>query len=107
MSDDEDFTIDAGTGNVLLHGELLQNKSFHELMEAAIYRGVDVSKVKSALDVERAITSYFMFLLYHGKPLADTTWRLPKRAKVETPPKNRIVTASRLALSVSSLEDSI
>ena len=72
MSDEQDFSIDAGTGNVLLHGELLQNKSFHELMEAAIYRGVDVSKVKSALDAEREITSYFMFLLYHGKPLADT-----------------------------------
>ena len=89
MSDDEDFTIDASTGNMLLHGELLHNKSFEELMEAAIYRGINVSKVKNALDTKRAITSYFMFLLYHGKPLADTTWRLPKRAKVETPPKNR------------------
>ena len=107
MSDDEDFTIDAGTGNVLLHGELLQNKSFHELMEAAIYREVDVSKVKSALDVERAITSYFMFLLYHGKPLADATLRLPKRVKVETPQKNPIVTVSRWESSVSSLEDSV
>ena len=57
-------------------------------MEAAIYRGVNVSKVKNALDTERAITSYSMFLLYHGKPLADTTWRPPKRAKVETPSKN-------------------
>ena len=92
---------------MLLHGELLQNKSFHELMEAAIYRGVDVSKVKSALDAKRAITSYFMFLLYHGEPLADATLRLPKRAKVETPPKNRIVTVSRWESSVSLLEDSI
>lgn len=107
MSDEQDFSIDAGTGNVLLHGELLQNKSFHELMEAAIYRGVDVSKVKSALDAERAITSYFMFLLYHGEPLADATLRLPKRAKVETPPKNPIVTVSRWESSVSSLEDSV
>ena len=73
MSDNEDFSIDAGTGNVLLHGELLRNKSSHELMEAVIYRGVDVNKVKNALDTEWAITSYFMFLLYHGKPLADTT----------------------------------
>ena len=45
MSDDEDFTIDASTGNVLLHGELLHNKSSEELTEAAIYRGIDVSKV--------------------------------------------------------------
>ena len=107
MSDEQDFSIDAGTGNVLLHGELLQNKSFHELMEAAIYRGVDVSKVKSALDAERAITSYFMFLLYHGEPLADATLRLPKRAKVKMPPKNRIVTVSQWESSVSSQEDSI
>ena len=107
MTDDEDFTIDASTGDVLLHGEVLRNKSPHELMEAAIYRGIDVSKVKDALDTERAITSYFMFLLYHGKPLADTTWRLPKRAKVETAPKNRIVTVSRWESSVSSLEDSV
>ena len=76
-------------------------------MEAVIYRGIDVSKVKNALDTKRAITSYFMFLLYHGKPLADTTWRLPKRAKVETPPKNPIVTVSRWESSVSSLEDSV
>ena len=68
MSDDEDFFIDAGTGDVLLRGELLHNKSSHELMEAAIYRGIGVSKVKNGLDTERAITSYFMFLLYHGKP---------------------------------------
>ena len=45
MSDDEDFTIDASTGDVLLHGEVLRNKCPHELMEAAIYRGIDVSKV--------------------------------------------------------------
>ena len=83
MSDDEDFTIDAGTGNVLLHGELLQNKSSHKLMEAAIYKGIDVSKVKNTLDIKRAITPYFMFLLYHGKPLADTMWLPPRRAKVE------------------------
>ena len=107
MSDDEDFTIEASTGNVLLHGELLRNKSSAELMEAAIYRGIDVSKVKNALDTERSITSYFMFLLYHRKPLADKTWRLPKRTKVETPPKNRIVTVSRWESSVSSLEDSV
>ena len=107
MSDEQDFSIDAGTGNVLLHGELLQNKSFHELMEVAIYKGVDVSKVKSALDAERAISSYFMFLLYHGKPLTDTTWLFPKRAKVETLPKNRIVAVSRWESSVSSLEDSV
>ena len=107
MSDDEDFTIDASTGDVLLHGEVLHNKSPNELMEAAIYRGIDVSKFKDALDTERAITSPFMFLLYHGQPLADTTWRLPKRAKVETPPNNRIVTVSRWESSVSSLEDSV
>ena len=52
-------------------------------MEAAIYKGVDVSKLKDALDTEQAITSYFMFLLYHGKPLADTMWLPPRRAKVE------------------------
>ena len=74
MSDDEDFTIDAGRGSVLMRRELLCNKSCQELMEAAIYRGIDVSKVKNALDVERAITSYFMFLLYHRLPLADATW---------------------------------
>ena len=106
MSDDEDFTIDASTGNVLLHGELLHNKSSEELMAAAIYRGIDVRKVKNALDTERAITSYVMFLLYHRKLLADTTWRLPKRAKVETPPKNRIVTVLQWKSSASSLEDS-
>ena len=78
MSDDEDFTIDASTGDVLLHGEVVRNKSPQELMEAAIYRGVDASKVKDALDTERAFASYFMFLLYHGKSLADTTWRLPR-----------------------------
>ena len=39
MSDDEDFTIDASTGDVLLHGEVLRNKSPHEPMEAAIYIG--------------------------------------------------------------------
>ena len=92
---------------MLLHGEVLRNKSPHKLMEATIYRGIDVSKVKDALDTERAIASYFMFLLYHGKPLADTPWRLPKRAKVETSPKNRIVTISRWESSVSSLEDSV
>ena len=107
MSDDEDFIIDASTGDVLLHGEVLRNKNLHELMEAAIYRGINVSKVKDVLDTKREITSYFMFLLYHGKPLADTTRRLPKRAKVETPPKNRIVTVSRLESFVSSLEDSV
>ena len=107
MSDDKDFTIDTGTGDVLLHGELLQNKSFHGLMEAVIYRGVDVSKVKNALDAERAISSYFMFLLYHGKPLTDTTWRPPKRVKAETSPKNWIVTVSQFASSVSLLEDSV
>ena len=44
MSDDEDFSIDADTGNVLLHGELLRSKSFHELMEAAISRGMMSAK---------------------------------------------------------------
>ena len=39
MSDDKDFTIDAGTGNVLMRGELLCNKSCQVLMEATIYRG--------------------------------------------------------------------
>ena len=29
MSDDRVFVIDARTGNVLLHGELLHNKSWH------------------------------------------------------------------------------
>ena len=107
MSNNEDFSIDANTGDVLLHGELLRNKRPHELIEAAIYRWIDVSKVKDALDTKRTITSYFMFLLYHGKPLADTICRLPKRAKVEPPPKNRIVTVSQWESSVSSLEDSI
>ena len=107
MSDDEEFSIDAGTSNVLLHGEPLRNKSSHELIEAAIYRRIDVSKVKNTLDTKRAIISYFMFLLYHGKPLADTTWRPPKRAKLDMPPKNRIVTVLRWESSVSSLEDSI
>ena len=92
---------------MLLHGELLHNKSSEELMEAVIYRQVNVSKVKNVLDTKQAITSYFMFLLYHGKPLADTTWRMPKRVKVKTPPKNRIVTVSRLESSVSLLEDSV
>ena len=100
MSDDKDFTIHASTGDVLLHGEVLRNKSPHELMEAAIYRGIDVSKVKDALDTERAITSYFMFLLYHGKLLADTTWRLTKRVKVKTPRKNWNVTVSRWKVGV-------
>ena len=88
MSDDEDFSIDAGTDNALLYVELLRNKSSQELIEAAIYRGINVSKVKNALDTKRAITSYFMFLLCYGKPLSDTTWQPPKRVKVETPPKN-------------------
>ena len=91
MSDNEDFTIDAGTGNVLLLGELLRNKSSQELMDAAIYRGINVSNVKNALDTERAITSYFMLRLYHGLPLTMSKWRPPKRAKAETPPKHRTV----------------
>ena len=95
MSDDEDFTIDASTRNVLLYGELLRDKSSHESIEAAIYRRINVSKVNNVLGTERAITSYFMFLLYHGKSLADTTWLLPKRAKVETPPKYWILSVSR------------
>ena len=49
MSEDKDFTINAGTGNV----------------------------VKNALDIERAIASYFVFLLYHRKSLADTGWSRP------------------------------
>ena len=69
MSDDQDFTIDADTGNILLRGELLHNRSSQELIDATISRGIDVSNVKHALDIERAITSYFMFLLYHGKLL--------------------------------------
>ena len=73
MSDDEDFTLDAGTGNMLLRGELLRNKNCQELMDAAIYRGIGVSKVKNVLDIERAITSYSMFMLYHGQPLVGTT----------------------------------
>ena len=88
MSDDEDFSIGASTDNVLLHGELLRNKISQELMEAAIYRGVNVSKVNNVLDTKRSITSYFMFLLCYGKPLSDKTWRPSKRAKVDTPPKN-------------------
>ena len=53
MSGDEDFTINTSTDNVL-HGELLPNKSSHELMKAAIYRGINVSKVKNALSRYRA-----------------------------------------------------
>ena len=107
MSDDKDFSIDANTGDVLLYGELFRNKNSRELMEAAICRGIDVSKVKDVLDTKWAITSYFMFLLYYGKPLADTTWWLPKRAKMETLPKNRIVIVSPWESSVSSLENSV
>ena len=107
MSDDEDFTIDAGTGDVLLHGEPLRNKSSDELMEAAIYRGVNVSKVKNRLDTERAITSYFMHRLYHGLPLTMSTWRPPKRAKAETLLKHRTVSVSRWESPVSPLEDSV
>ena len=79
---------------MLLRGELLHNKSSRELIDAAIYRGVDVSNVKHALDIERSIASSFMFLLYHGKLLADTTWWSPKRAKVKTPPNRRTVSVS-------------
>ena len=62
MLDNDDFAIDAGSGNVLLHGELLRNKSYQELLDVAIY---SISNVKNAMDIERAITSYFMHLLYH------------------------------------------
>ena len=107
MSDDEDFTVDAGTGNVLTRGELLCNKSCQELMDTAIYGGIDVSKVKNALDIERAITSYFMLRLYHGLPLTMSKWRPPKRAKADTPPKHRTVSVSRWESPVSPLEDSV
>ena len=46
MSDDEDFIIDANTSNVLLHLELLHNKSSVELMEAAIYTGLMSAKLR-------------------------------------------------------------
>ena len=88
MSNSGDFTLDAGTGNVLLRGELMRNKSCQELMDAAIYKGIDVRKVKNPLDIEQAITSYVMSLLCSWLPLADTTWQPPKRAKVRTPQKH-------------------
>ena len=59
MSGDEDFTINTSTDNVL-HGELLPNKSSHELMKAAIYRGINVSKGKNALDKYQA-GNYVLF----------------------------------------------
>ena len=95
MTNDQDFTIDAGTGNVLLQEELLHKKPLKSyVMDAAIYRGDDVSNIKNALDIKRRIVFYFMFLLYHGKSFANTTWWPPKRAKVETPPNHWTVSVS-------------
>ena len=104
---EEELTVDEATGEVLLGGDLLRNRSFEDLMDAAIFRGVDVSNIKNAIDCERAIKAYFIHRLCNGKPLAQTTWRPPKRMKVETPPNHRIVTVSRWESSVSSLEDSV
>ena len=105
MSDNDDLTTDPGSGNVLLHGELLRNKSWREPMDAAIYRNICIKNVKNALDIEWAIASYFMYLLYHGKPLADTTWWPSKRTKVDTSPNCRTITVLRWGSSVSSLDD--
>ena len=44
---------------------------------------------------------------YHWKPLADTTWRPRKRAKVETPPNHRTVSVPRWESLVSPLEESV
>ena len=46
MSDDKDFTIDTGTGNVLLHGELLHNKSSEELKPMYINRESQIRNVQ-------------------------------------------------------------
>ena len=66
-----DFVLDPVTGFVMLHGEPLQNRSHHDLRDAAIFSGIDISDAKSALDIERIITAYFMRRLYNRKQLAD------------------------------------
>ena len=50
MTAEEDFTVGADTRDVLLREELLQNRSFHELMEAANFSGAGVDNFKSAIE---------------------------------------------------------
>ena len=42
MSDDEEVAINTGTGNALLQGELLRNKSSQQLIDVAIYSDVSM-----------------------------------------------------------------
>ena len=74
----------------------MPNKSSRELMDTEIHRGVDVRKVKNALDIKQAITSYYLtFLSYCGMLLAGTILRPLERAKVETPPNHWTVSVLR------------
>ena len=101
-----DFVLDPVTGNVLLHGEPLRNKSHQELSDAAIYSGIDISGANSALDIEQIVTAYFMRRLCNGKQLEEPERRSPKRAKMDAPKWHQTVRVS-LESPVSSLEDSI
>ena len=107
MSVEEDLTVDAATGEVLLGGELLRYSSFRDLMDAAIFMCIDVDNVKNAIGCKRSITAYFMHRLCDGLSLTMSRWRPPKRAKVETPPKNQHVSVLRRESPVSPLEDSV
>ena len=100
-----DFVLDPVTGFVLLHGEPLRNRSHHDLRDAAIFSGIDISDAKSALDIERIVTAYFMRRLYNGKQLEEPERRSPKRAKVDAHRWHQTVRVS-LESPVSSLEDS-
>ena len=92
-----DFVLDPVTGFVMLHGEPLRNRSHHDLRDAAIFSGIDISDAKSALDIERIVTAYFMRRLHNGKQLEEPErrahrWHQTVRILLESP--------------VSSLEDS-
>ena len=56
MPDEETFIIDASTGNMLLGGELLQNKSSQYLIDTAFCREINL----------RNITAQFIHLLCNG-----------------------------------------
>ena len=107
MLAEDDFSVDPRTGNVLLgEGEPLRNKSHQELSDAAIYSCIDIRGAKSAVDIERIVTAYFMLRLYNGKQLEEPERRSPKRAKMDAPKWHQTVRVS-LESPVSSLVDSI